>query len=87
MIKSSNKEGIQDTHIAQLFKAQHNTNSQINKIVDATNLLLTEKEVKQTEYNNLLELLNSTNDMAKKTEWAVLTDDKTIITRDTKIKK
>lgn len=66
---------------------QKATAIQVDKIVEATNILITEKEVKQVEYNNLLKVITATNVMAKKTEWAVLTGDKSIITRDTEIKK
>jgi len=81
MVNSSKKDGIQDTQIAQIVLIQLNQSNQIEKLADATDLLVIDKEVKQAEYKSLLKILTETNEMAQKTEWAVLTGDKSIITR------
>lgn len=81
MVNSSNKNGIQDTRLDNISKVQEETVRQINEIAKAVNILTTEKEVKQTEYNNLLQVITETNQKAQKIEWAVLTNDKSIITR------
>lgn len=84
MIRSSNKDGIQDTQITNLVKMQENTEKHMSDLAEAVNVLVTQSAVKQTEYNNLLKVITDTNEKAQKIEWAVLTNDKTIITRNAK---
>lgn len=84
MIRSSNKDGIQDTQIANIVKVQTETGLQLKEVVKGLNVLVTQNEVRQTEYGNLLKVITDTNEKAQKLEWAVLTNDKSIITRNAK---
>jgi hypothetical protein len=87
MVSSSKKDGIQDTQISNIAKLQEENSKQVKEIAKAVNILITEKAVLQTQYNSLLGVVVDNNEKAQKLEWAVLTGDKSIITRNAKIKK
>jgi hypothetical protein len=82
MVKSSNRDGIQDTQLNILADSQIKLEQQVSEIAKAVNILITENEVEKAEYKNLLKIITETNDKAQKIEWAVLTGDKSLITRD-----
>jgi hypothetical protein len=87
MIQNSKNDGIQDTKIDNIAKLTEENANQIKDIAKAVNVLITDNEVKRAEYKSLLETITETNNKAQKIEWAVLTNDKSIITRSQKVTK
>ena len=79
MIGSSRNEGVQDANIASLTTLANKNCSTIEKMLEYNGGQKTKDAVFEERLNSLLGVIENTNAMAKRTEYAVLTGDKSVI--------
>ena len=81
MLKSSEKDGVHDTQIAQIFVMQEKREVQMDKLADLVGVLNTNDKLEQEEIGDLVKLLDDIIIRVKNAEFAILTDDPDVIIR------